>query len=600
MSNLTLLLSVIFVIVATLFAISIIFSKLYHRTTKELSFVRTGFGGEKVVMNGGALVLPVLHEIIKVNMNTLRLSVSRAAKQALITKDRMRVDVTAEFFVRVQPNAESIASAAQTLGAKTTNPAALKELVEGKFVDALRSVAAAMEMKELHEKRLHFVQAVQQAVSGDILKNGLELESVSLTALDQTSKEHFNADNAFDAEGLTKLTEEIELRRKRRNEIERETAVAIQQKNLEASKLTLSLTRDEEYAKMEQEREIAIRKADQAAEIAREQAEKEKEAETAKIKAAQSVEAEKIAAERANEEAKITKERAIREKQIEKERVVEAQTIEKQKTVELANQERTIAVSTKSKEQAAAQAAADEARAKAVQAAEKVTTAQEIEVANRHKEIQLIEARKQAESESIAIKVAAEVEKQAAADRAEARITAAKAEADQVVLRAQGEADALRKKAEGEAEAIKLKAEAAERQYEVDAEGRAALNAADNSLSEVQVEYQARLALFKVLPEIIRESVKPLENIDGIKIVQVQGLNPGEGAPLATGVVKNGEAGLVDQIVSAGLRMRAMAPLMDDVMQTAGLGGGSLGDLTQGLHSGSVRKVKKEATEAVD
>ena len=89
---------------------------LYLRSSKERAFVRTGFGGQKVVMNGGALVLPIIHEVIPVNMNTLRLEVTRGRERALITKDRMRVDVTSEFYVRVQAGAAAIAAAAQTLG----------------------------------------------------------------------------------------------------------------------------------------------------------------------------------------------------------------------------------------------------------------------------------------------------------------------------------------------------------------------------------------------------------------------------------------------------------------------------------------------------
>ena len=215
-------------------AMILILARLFKRASKEVSFVRTGMGGQKVIMNGGALVYPVLHEIIPVNMNTLRLEVRRSDDQALITKDRMRVDVQAEFYVRVQPTAESIANAAQTLGQRTMRPDSLKELVEGKFVDALRAVAAEMAMEELHEQRVDFVQKVQAAVSEDILKNGLELESVSLTGLDQTNKDFFNPNNAFDAEGLTKLTQEIEERRKKRNDIEQETEVLIRRKNLEA------------------------------------------------------------------------------------------------------------------------------------------------------------------------------------------------------------------------------------------------------------------------------------------------------------------------------------------------------------------------------
>src|SRR6202795_147965 len=169
---------------------------LYRRSSKEVAFVRTGFGGQKVVMNGGAFVLPIIHEIIPVNMNTLRLEVRRGREAAIITQDRMRVDVVAEFYVRVQAAIPAIASAAQTLGQRTMHPEALGELIEGKFVDALRSVAAEMTMEELHEKRSLFMQKVRGVVSEDLLKNGLELESVSLTGLDQTNMEFFNPSNA--------------------------------------------------------------------------------------------------------------------------------------------------------------------------------------------------------------------------------------------------------------------------------------------------------------------------------------------------------------------------------------------------------------------
>lgn len=123
------IISVLFIagiILVALVVLGLILTRLYRRASKEVSFVRTGFGGEKVIMNGGAMVLPVLHEIIPVNMNTLRLEVRRAAEQALITKDRMRVDVMAEFLCAVKAVCRSIATAAQTLGMKTMSPAELK------------------------------------------------------------------------------------------------------------------------------------------------------------------------------------------------------------------------------------------------------------------------------------------------------------------------------------------------------------------------------------------------------------------------------------------------------------------------------------------
>lgn len=561
------------IILIALLAIGVVFARLYRRSSKEVSFVRTGFGGQAVIMNGGALQLPVLHEIIPVNMNTLRLEVNRANQQALITKDRMRVDVQAEFYVRVQPTLESIANAAQTLGRRTMDPEALRELVEGKFVDALRAVAAEMAMEELHEQRVNFVQKVQAAVSEDILKNGLELESVSLTGLDQTKKDYFNPDNAFDAEGLTKLTQEIEERRKIRNDIEQETEVLIQAKNLNAQQQQLQIARDNEYARLEQEREISIRQAEQSAQIAREQAARQRDAEEAKIGAQQSVKEAGISADQIVAERQIAMDQQVREKEIAKEQAIEAAAVEKEKQVRLAEQDRDIAVADKSNEKSRAEAAADEARAIAVRAEEQVSTARETERANREKEIELIESRKIAEMQAIQVTVAAEAEKQASADKAEAIRIAAEAAASRVRI-----------EAEGDAEAEKLRADAQKLRYAVEAEGTHAVNKAANILSAEQVAMQVRLQLIEAMPEIIAASVKPIENIDGIKILHVDGLGVrGESGGGASG----GESGLADQIINSALRYRAQAPLLDAMLKEIGLQGGDVNGMTEALMRGT-------------
>jgi uncharacterized membrane protein YqiK len=555
------------VVFAGLLLLGLILARLYKRATKEVSFVRTGFRGEKVIMNGGAIVLPVLHEIIPVNMNTLRLEVRRANEQALITRDRMRADVTAEFYVRVKPTVDSIANAAQTLGLKTMNPSELKELVEGKFVDALRSVAAEMAMEELHEKRVDFVQKVQQVVSEDLLKNGLELESVSLTGLDQTAFEHFNPQNAFDAEGLTKLTQAIESRRKIRNDIEQETDLAIKQKNLEAERAKLQISREEEYAKLEQEREVSIRRASQMSEIAREQAEKKREAEEAQIASQREVDLKRILSERDIENETIQKERAVREMEISKQRSLEQAEIERQKAIELASQDKAIAVAEKSRAESEAKALADKARAIAVKEEESVVTVRETERAERAKQVELVMARQQAEKEAIQIIVAADAEKKAAEDQAES-----------LRVVAQGQADKDRLSAQGQADAEILLAAAKERSYQVEAEGKKAINAAANMLSAEQIAMQVRLALIEQLPEIIAQSVKPMEQISDIKILQVNGLN-GTSAQSGEGDGQ-GSTSLPDQLVNSALRYRAQAPLLDSLLNEIGVKAGDINGLT--------------------
>ncbi len=523
-----------------LLIIGMMLAKLYRRASKEVAFVRTGVGGESVVMNGGALVLPVFHETMPVNMNTVRLAVERKNQDALITLDRLRIDVKAEFYVRVRPDAGAIAMAAQTLGQRTMHPEALKDLVEGKFVDALRSVAAGMSMNELHEQRADFVQKVQQVSSNDLAMNGLELESVSLTGLDQTSIEHFNANNAFDAEGLTKLTEQIEARKKLRNDIEQETRVQIESKNLEAGKRSFEISRDTEFARLEQEREVEMRRAAQMAEVAREQALRNQESESALIEAKREIDARQIEADRAIEQARIEQKQAL----------------------DIARQEQQIAVQNKSREESQAKAQADEARAKAIAAEESVATARDTEIAEREKRIELIEAAKAAERDAIRVKVQAEAERDAAANRAAA----------------------ARLEAEGEADAAKLRAEADRVRFEVEAAGQRAVNEAANLLSMDQISLQTKLALLKVLPELVRESAKPLEAIDSIKIVQVDGLSQrGGGGSAAAGAPAIGGTGnLASDAVSAALAYRAQAPVLDGLLKELGLDGSSLTGLVSG------------------
>ncbi|MEL6965545.1 MAG: SPFH domain-containing protein, partial [Pseudomonadota bacterium] len=273
-------------LIAAVIVIAIIYwvmNWLYRRSTKEVAFVRTGFLGEKVVIDGGAFVWPIIHDITPVNMNTLQLEVIREKDDALITKDRMRVDVEAEFYVRVAQNREAVSIAAATLGRRTLEQERLHALLAGKFVSALRSTAAVMTIEEIHEQRSDYVERVKAAAQSGLSQNGLELESVAITDIDQTDLEYFNPSNRFDAEGLTKLIEDIEGRRKLRNDIEQDSMIKIRSRNLEAEKQALTIERESETARLDQEREVEFRRAAQRAELARERAERETDAENAQI-----------------------------------------------------------------------------------------------------------------------------------------------------------------------------------------------------------------------------------------------------------------------------------------------------------------------------
>ena len=667
---LTLLIAVILIVIAVY-----VLKWLYRLSTKETAFVRTGFLGEKVVLNGGALVIPVLHEITPVNMNVIRIEVRRNETHALITKNRMRVDVIAEFFVRVGSSPQLVAAAAQTLGRRTFQPDGLRDILEGKFAGAMRTIAAQMTLEEMHEERNDYVSAVRAMASESLAANGLELESVALVDLDQTRLEFFDPSNAFDAEGLTLLTQSIENRRKMRNSIEQETLVAIRTQNLEAQRQVLDIDRESEYARLNQEREVEVRRASQRTELARERALREQESEQAQMAAREAVEKsrmvqernlteerirleedaqqremarrraieevetrnrelterERIASELALQGARIARERSQSEMEIQAKKSLEVVYLERQITLaekavlvtqaetekrkaeiasqtateaervqqergldeiriarernlqalelakrqsfeeaeiqagekveqarilskrgldesrlvqaselrkltterstlsEVAEIQKAIVIAKKTEERSAALVAAEEARAKAISAEEQTQTAREREMAERRKLTELIHAERTAQAELIAAQSAAQSEKIAAAAAAE--------------------------------------------RYEVDALGQRQINEAENLLSEDARAGRLRAKLLDHLEGIVRESVRPLENIEGIKILHVDGMGSGQGSG------KN----VTDEVIDSALRYRVQAPMIDSLMKEIGIEGGSLGRMTDVL-----------------
>ncbi len=520
---------VIWIIIALVIIVAAlaIFAKFYQRATQEVSLVKTGVGGRSIIVDGGTVAFPWFHEISKVNMQTLSLEVMRTGESSLITKDKLRVDVGVEFYVSVLPTPEGIALAAQTLGNRTFNPEKLRELIEGKLIDALRSVAAQFTMDELHENRGKFVSQVRDSLADSLARNGLELDTVSLTALDQTPFSALDENNAFNAVGMRKLAEVIAKAKKERAEIDADADVSVRRASMEASKRKLEIDLEEQQAEILQVQRIESLKAKQLAEVAKQKADSERDAAQARIKM----------------------EQEIRSADIEREKSVQEAEIIHERDVALANQERDISLSEKSQEQSRARAAADLAKAEAVKATEAITTARDIANAQRRKDVALILAQQEGQVRGSQIRMAAASEKDAAADRAMAR----------------------REQARAEAEAAELLAAAKKKELVAEAEGQEALANATNSYKEKAIAMKLDLARIETLPKVVYEMVRPAEKIDSIKIHHISGLgrNSGASAPDKSGTVA--EKSAINQAVDSVLDMAVQAPALKKIGEELGM-----------------------------
>ena len=623
------IIAVIILIALAIAVIVYLLHWLYRRSSKEVSFVRTGMFGEKVIISGGAFVLPIIHNITQVGMRTLSLTIKRSDDKSLITKDRMRAELVTEFYTKVPPDKKAVSTAAQTLGNRTLDPEHLREVVQGRFADALGEVAAKMTLDEIQENRGQFVKEVTKIADESIGHTGLALETVSLISLDQTPIEQFNPANTFDSQGLTQLTEQIEARKKKRNDITQDTKISIENKNLETIQKELEIKKNEEFSRYKQEREIAIQKANERTETIKQRAEREREAEEAEIRSQEEIEVAKISQNQVIEvERRLTETRLIeeiekrrreqneleqnatldiRQKNLDTEVKIlnldkesEYARLEKQRLVDIKKaQERAEII----REQSERQRDAEEAQiiseeqiknAKISQqknvdayriAAEKETRLLDIEKAKRlkieehQKELEVID-----KSKSV-LKSKAEEE----SARAKAVEAEEKANSTRYIEKAQGIKQVEVISAASKAEQDKYVTLAAKLRYEIDAAGKKALNTAENLRSDASRRSALRLKLADKIESIIRESVKPMANIGDIKIIDVNGLpgfsggNPDGGNAVGSSGGKGDSTGrsgnLADSVVNSALRYRAHQPFLDSLLKEIGMNPGEISNI---------------------
>lgn len=447
------ILTVAGVISAAIGLIGWIFTKLYQKAAPEEALVKTGLGGAKVIIDGGTLVFPLFHRVTRVSLKVIKLTCVREGPDALITKDYLRADVHSEFYMRVGATPEQVINAARSFGEQSGDDRSVDDKVGQKLVSALRSVSAKHDLAQLHSDRETFASAVQELVAKEIEPNGLILETVTISRLDQTDPSHLNDNNVFDAQGKRKITEITTAALVARNELERTAEQAMTEKNVATKKSVLTMQQDQAFAEAEQG--MQVKKA---------QSEKQREADVYRIEQ-----------ERQTQQAQILAEQNVRQTDVAKEQAIQTAEVERVKAVEVAGREQEIAIAQKETERAAAEQARLQAEAAREQANQEVKTVEVVAGAEREARQKLIAAenealqalvRKQKDADAIAYQKQkeAEGELKAAENQAKATLTLAEADAQAKARMAEGERAYQVVPVQVEAERV----EVARKQMEVD------------------------------------------------------------------------------------------------------------------------------------
>lgn len=478
------------VVVVIVVALLAMFKAFYVKVPQGTALIINDMSSTPKVKFTGGLVYPVIHKKEFMKISLITLEVDRRGKEGLICKDNMRADITVAFYLRVNETPEDVLKVAKSIGVdRASDKAAVNELFNAKFSEALKTVGKQIEFVKLFENRQEFRDRIVQVIGEDL--NGYALEDVAIDYLEQTPKAALDPHNILDAEGIRKITELTAAQNVVTNELERNEEMAITKKNVETREALLALERQQADAEARQKREIATIQAREEAETRKVQEEERLKAEQARIATQEQVDIREENRLREVEVAQQNRQRAV---------VIEAEKVTRARDLEIVSREREVELQRIEKEKALEVEKAHIANVVRERVAVEKTVAQEEE---RIKEVRQV-------SEADRLKQVAVLQAQAEAEEALVK-QVKKAEADEAASR--HKAVEITVVAQAELEAATQQAEAKKRLAEGVQAERAAPGLADARVREVAAAALEKegLAQAKVTAEQLMAEAKGLE-----------------------------------------------------------------------------------------
>ncbi|MEM1127279.1 MAG: flotillin domain-containing protein [Bacteroidota bacterium] len=525
------------------------------------ALVKTGFGMNKPkIYLSSSFVIPLLHRVDSIDLTVKTVRIVRRQIESLSCADGIRAEVEVDFYIKINSLEEDIRHVAATIGcAQASDIAYLRELFEAKFADALKTAGALLKFDQLYQNRIAFrdeiLRALGQEGNQEVVLNGYKLDDVAIQYLEQLPLEMHNEDNVLDARGRKEIAQRTSSEVEEANKRLRQKEVTIAEQNREARVRQLEINQDIAEKEASQQREVQEAQAREQAATEKTVAEQERLAEEARIQKdrqvrlaqeqkEQAVRAAEIERQRAVELADEQRRQEIEQAQILRERAVRVAEQEKIKQVEIARIEREAeeAEALKAKLKMLEETALQEAEK--IKAEEQAQTVRALEVANRQKQIDVIEAEKAAAVEKEMKNVEADVEAYELTVVSRAKLEAAELDAQ-----------AAAKQALAIEEVGRAKAAATQLQLE-----------AENVINERVILANTLNDLVPRLPELIEKLMIPAEQIDSIRILNVGGLDGAmNGLP---GSASNGQRGSVGgSLVNTVLSVGMVLPVLREVMK---------------------------------
>lgn len=184
---------VVIAVAMLMFVLISLVIKWYNRPVSGMALVRTGSGGIMVAFDKGIFVIPILHNLEKMDITIKSLTIERKGDFALLCKDNVRVEAKITFFVKVNKDVYDVEKVAFSVGCeKASKKETLESLFNPKFTEALKTIAHYYTYEELYNNKEKFRDEILTFIGRDL--NGYVLEDCSIEYLEKSlikAKEEF-------------------------------------------------------------------------------------------------------------------------------------------------------------------------------------------------------------------------------------------------------------------------------------------------------------------------------------------------------------------------------------------------------------------------
>ncbi len=216
-----------------------------------MAYIRSGMGGQQVFLKGTALLVPGLHHLSRLRLQTYSVELKAEQETSLRTSDLLRIDLDLVVSIRLKVHPQALLAAARAFGQEGVQASHVQHWLDTDFKTVAETTVASRTLEELHQQRAVFMREVGEALAASLAIYGLELVSISLMKLQQTESRYYDQENYLDVKGLALLDKaKLDYSKHSRTQ-QREAALASKRQDFDAAIQHMDWERKEFVARLE-------------------------------------------------------------------------------------------------------------------------------------------------------------------------------------------------------------------------------------------------------------------------------------------------------------------------------------------------------------